>query len=168
MAGVVLVSTALAGIGAVKQVAKQFAPRKLVLVSSRVGRPIVTAERMVPGDRTRGFVKVKNKGTASGVLYVRRRRSANTLGLGDGRLSDKLFLTIYRVGRHKGPGRLWRGYLGSMGRVRIGVLKPGEVRRYRFVVQFRTRPPLRGAQVDNLYMGSRYTTDFVIRLVPRR
>ncbi len=39
--------------------------------------------------------------------------------------------------------------------------------RYRFVVRFVTRPPARGCRIDSLFMGSRYTTDFVLKLVPR-
>jgi hypothetical protein len=63
---------------------------------------------------------------------------------------------------------VWKGHIGTQTKVRIGYLHAGQTRRYRFVVRFLTRPSARGHRTDNLYMDSRYTTDFVLKLVPRR
>jgi len=163
-ASLALVATALADLGAVTQLPKTFAD-KPVLTNSRAGRFIVRAERMVPGQKARGQVRVANKGTETGVLYVRLSRSRDVRGVGRAKLSAKLLLAIRRVDRHGNLRTVWKGYLGAMDRVRVGVLRPGAVRRYRFVVRFRVHPPALGCFSDNDFQGSRFTTDFVWELV---
>jgi hypothetical protein len=163
-ASLILVATALAGLGAVKELSQTFAD-KPVLVNSRAGRFIVRGDHLVPGQKVRGQVRVANKGKQRGVLYVRLRRPRDEAGLRGADLSAKLLLAIRRVDRRGHLHTVWKGYLGAMDPVRVAVLRPGAVRRYRFVVRFRIHPPARGFFSDNDYQGSRFTTDFVWELV---
>jgi hypothetical protein len=165
--GALFVSAALADLGAVKQLPQTFADQP-VLTNSRAGRFIVRADGMVPGQRARGQVRVANRGKQTGVLYVRLRRPKDTAGIGGAELSAKLLLAIRRVDHNGNLRTVWKGYLGAMDRVRVAVLRPGAVRRYRFVVRFRVHPPARGYFSDNDFQGSRFSTDFVWELVPVR
>lgn len=167
IAGAILVSTALAGLGAVRDLPKAFAGEP-VLKNTKEGRFVVRADRMVPGQRAFGEVRVRNEGTRAGVLSVRPWRAEDTPGIGGGELSAKLLLMIRRVDRRGGLHTVWKGHLGAMGRVRVGVLRPGAVRQYRFVVRFLVRPPARGALDDDAFQGSRFTTDFVWELAELR
>ena len=63
---------------------------------------------------------------------------------------------------------MWRGYVTELKRVRIGTLKPGQIRRYRFTVQFRMRPPARSTLNPTVLMGASYKTDWVFVLKPKR
>lgn len=166
-ASLVLVATALADLQPVKDLPKMFAD-KPVLANSRAGRFIVRGEDMVPGDKVRGQVRITNKGTLTSVLYVRPRNALDEPGPRRGPLSTKLLLAIRRIDRRRKAHTIWKGYLESMGKVRVGVLKPGAVRRYRFVVTFRVRPPARGYFTDDHFQGSRFTTDFVWQFVPKK
>jgi len=165
-AGVVLVSSALADIGAIRRVGAMFKGNDLVLVTSRTNLPILRAERMLPGQKARGAIKVGNFGDDPGELWVRPRRQVDTKGIYGGELSQRLILRIVSLSPPKGT--VWRGYVRDMGRVRLGTLRPGQVRRFRFVVQFRVRPPVRSALRPNLFMKATYKTDWVFRLMPKR
>ncbi len=166
-ASLVMVGTALADLGAVEELPRLFTDRP-VLANSKAGRFVVCGERMVPGQKVRGQVRIANKGTRTGVLYVRPRGALDRPGPGRAPLSSRLILAIRRIDRRGGLHTVWRGFLGDMGRVRVGVLRPGAVRRYRFVVQFRVRPPARGVYLDNAFRQSSFTTDFVWQLVAVR
>lgn len=165
-ASLALVATALADLGAVRDLPKRFAD-KPAISNSRSGRFIVRAERMTPGKTVRGQVRIVNKGGRAGVLYVSPRNQYDKPGPYGALLSTKLYLRIRQMGRH-GARTVWRGYLSGMERVRLGVLSPGAVRDYRFVVTFRMHPPARQALTDNDFQRSRFTTDFVWRIVPLR
>ncbi len=102
------------------------------------------------------------------MLYVRPRNAVDTPGFWGGELSQKLVLTIRRIDRSGSLHTVWKGHLSAMGKVRLAVLRPGAVRRYRFVVRFQMRPPARGYVVANRFQRSRFTTDFVWQLVPLR
>lgn len=160
-------SQALADLGAVRDVAKTFSDAPTVK-NGRAGSWIVRGDHMVPGQRVRGRVRIKNGGRRTGVLYVRPRRALDTPGPGGAPLSTRLLLAIRRIDRRGGLHTVWKGYLSEMGKVRVGVLRPGAVRRYRFVVLFRVRPPARGSFRDNAFQDSRFATDFVWQLVPLR
>jgi len=165
-AGAVLVSTALAEMGAIQRVAATFKGHDVVLVTNRTNMPIVTAERMMPGETVRGSIKVGNFGDHAGILWVKPRRQADTVGIFGGRLSQRLMLRIVRLSRPRGT--VWRGYVRELGRVKLGLLRPGEVRRFRFIVQFRVRPPARSRLSESLFMRSTYKTDWVFQLTPKR
>jgi hypothetical protein len=167
VAGTLLVSTALADLHAVRDLSKTFAS-KPVLVNSRAGRFVVRGVHMMPGQTVRGRVRIRNKGTKAGVLYVRPRRQLDTPGFSGGELSGKLLLTIKRVGRNGRLRTVWRGYLSGMGKVRLGLLQPGSVRRYRFIVYYNPGLPARGVLDAEHFEGSRFTTDFVWTLVSVR
>lgn len=164
-AGVVLVSNALADISSVTDL---FASRDVVLVTNRTNIPIATADRMMPGDRARGVIKVGNFGTKKGVLYVRPRRVVDKPGPRGGHLSWRLVLRIQELRKNGTTRTVWRGYVTELKRARIGTLKPGQIRRYRFTVQFRMRPPARSTLSASVLMGARYKTDWVFVLKPKR
>lgn len=166
IAGVVLVSSALADIGVIRRVAASFRGDDVVLITSRTNRPIIQAERMQPGDKVRGSIKVGNFGDDPAILWVKPRKQRDILSMYRVALSKRLMLRIVSLTR---PRRtVWRGYVRDLGRVRIGVLKPGQVRRYRFVVEFRVRPPVRSGLHENLFMRGTYKTDWVFQLTPKR
>jgi hypothetical protein len=165
-ASLVLVASALADLGAVRGLPRMFAD-KPAISNSRSGTFIVRADRMTPGKSVRGSVRIVNKGGAAGVLYVSPRNQLDKPGPYGAELSTKLYLTIRVVGRH-GTTTLWRGYLSGMGKVRLGVLRRGVARTYRFIVTFRMHPPARQVLTDNDFQKSRFTTDFVWKIVPLR
>jgi hypothetical protein len=165
-AGAVLVSTALAEMSAIQRVGAMFKGSDVVLVTNRTNLPIVRAERMLPGQTARGSIKVGNFGDDPGTLWVKPRRQVDTVGIFGGELSQRLMLRIVSLSRPKGTA--WRGYVREMGRVKLGVLRPGQVRRFRFIVQFRVRPPARSGLHENLFMKSTYKTDWVFQLTPKR
>lgn len=166
-ASLILVTTALAGLGEVKELSETFADKPR-LTNSRSGRFIVRGDHLLPGQKVRGQVRIANKGKQRGVLYVRLRRPLDEPGLRGAELSGKLLLAIRRVDRRGRLHTVWKGYLGAIDRVRVAVLRPGAVRRYRFVVRFRVHPPARWFFSDNDYQGSRFTTNFVWELVDLR
>jgi hypothetical protein len=164
-AAMVLTSTALADLTSLERLAELFEGQPII-VNSKAGEYIVRGENLVPGQKVRGQVRIKNKGRGVGILYVRPRRAVDTPGPWGGELSQKLVLTIRRINRDGSLHTVWRGHLATMGRVRLAVLRPGAVRRYRFVVAFQMRPPARGYVVANSYQLSRFKTAFVWQLVP--
>ena len=163
--GLALTSTALADLTSLERLAELFEGQPLI-VNSKAGEYIVRGKNLVPGQKVRGQVRIKNEGKGMGVLYVRPRRLVDTPGPWGGELSQKLVLTIRRIDRRGNAHTVWRGHLAAMGKVRLAVLKPGAVRRYRFVVSFQLRPPARGYVVANSYQLSRFRTAFVWQLVP--
>lgn len=163
--GAVLVSNAVADISSITDL---FADRDVVLVTNRTNLPIVTAKRMLPGDKARGVIKVGNFGSKRGVLYVRPRRVVDEPGPRGGRLSWRLLLRIQEIRSDGSTRTAWYGYITELTRVRIGTLKPGQVRRYRFTVQFRVRPPARSSLNPNLFMAASFKTDWVFVLKPKR
>jgi len=160
-----LVTTALADLSRVDKFALLYEGQPLI-VNSKAGESIVRGRDLVPGQKVRGQVRIKNKGTGAGVLYVRLRRPIDTPGPWGGELSQKLVLTIRRIDRGGSLHTVWRGHLSAMGKVRLAVLRPGAVRRYRFIVSFQMRPPARGHAVANQYQLSRFRTAFRWQLVP--
>lgn len=165
VAGLVLVTSAMADLSREERFALLYDGQPLI-VNSKAGDAIVKGRNLAPGQRVRGQVRIKNKGQGAGVLYVRLRRPIDQPGPWGGELSQNLLLTIRRIDRGGSLHTVWKGHLGAMGKVKLAVLRPGAVRRYRFVVQFRVRPPARGYFVANRFQLSRFTTAFVWQLVP--
>jgi hypothetical protein len=164
--GVVLVSSALADISSVTDL---FAGSDVVLITSKTNLPIATADRMLPGDRARGVIKVGNFGTRTGVLYVKPRRIVDKPGPRGGHLSWRLTLRIQELRADGTTRTAWFGHVTELTRrVRIGTLKPGTTRRYRFTVHYRMWPPARSAVSPELLMGASYKTDWVFVLKPKR
>lgn len=165
VSALVLVTSAMADLGSLERLAQLFEGQPII-VNSRAGEYIVRGRNLAPGQKVRGEVRVRNRGKGVGILYVRPRRPVDVPGPWGGELSQKLVLTIRRVDRNGDAHTVWRGHLAAMGRVRLGVMKPGAVRRYRFVVSFQMRPPARGYVVADQYQLSRFRTAFRWQLVP--
>ncbi len=160
-----LATTAMADLSREDRFALLYEGQPLI-VNSKAGEYIVRGKNLAPGQKVRGQVRIKNKGKGAGVLYVRLRRPVDTPGPWRGELSQKLVLTIRRIDGNGSLHTVWKGHLAAMGRVRLAVLRPGAVRRYRFIVSFQMRPPARGYAVANQYQLSRFRTAFRWQLVP--
>jgi hypothetical protein len=166
--GLLLVTTAMADLTAAEEDLTRLFAEQPIIVDGKAGRPILRGRNLVPGQKVRGQLRIWNRGKVAGVLYVRPRGSLDTPGPYRGELSQKLVLKIRRVNRNGHLHTVWKGHLATMGKVRLAVLQPGKVRRYRFVVRFQVRPPARSNLSADHYQGSRFTTDFVWTLVPLR
>ena len=104
------------------------------------GDVVVRVNGMAPGDRSVGTVTVGNGGDATGAFRVRQSDVLDAPGPGGGRLSRMLGLRIddARSGRP-----VYQGVLGAMEEQRLGYLRAGEERAYRFTLTF---PPGKPAE----------------------
>ena len=100
------------------------------------GDVVVRASGMAPGDRSVGTVTVGTGGDATGAFRVRQSDVLDAPGPGGGRLSRMLGLRIddARSGRP-----VYQGVLGAMEEQRLGYLRAGEERAFRFTLTFPQR-----------------------------
>jgi hypothetical protein len=124
----------------------------LHLVASKRGA-ILSGRNLAPGDRVTGAVTIANRGalpgsfTLSGKVRGSRSMAAN------------LVLTV-RERRRRGLRVVYSGALARFRRVKLGTIRPGQARRFRFTVSFRTSAP-------NALQGRRATASFTWRAVQR-
>jgi hypothetical protein len=99
---------------------------------------VVRASGVEPGDQAVGAVTVANEGDATGALRLTQSDVLDAPGPGGARLSTMLGLRIdeARTGRP-----VYRGVLGAMDERRLGYLRAGEERTYRFTLTFPRRAP---------------------------
>lgn len=132
----------------------------LALSNSHADQAIVSARGMMPGDSVSGTLTLGNTGEQPGALMLSRAAMVEAPGLGGGRLSDVLTLTIEDVA----GGEMVAGELGGLERIRLQDLAAGERRTYRFTVSWPAAGP-RGA--DNAYMAGSLQVDYAWLTEPR-
>jgi hypothetical protein len=140
------------------------------LHNSLEGRPILTAEAMKPGDRTRNAVRISNGGCEPSLLTLEARLRERPGPLG-GMLSNGLRVSVRRVPlKPDGPGphpgtKVYSGWISGFQRLDLGIIRPGSARRYRFAVRM---PLLVGedGESQNAFQGSRLDATLRWRVGP--
>ena len=138
--------------------AKQLPQRsgRIRIKNSRGGDALVGMQGMLPGDQTSGTVKIGNASKVRARFYLGLSRLVETQGVGGGRLSYRLILTVKRVSTHRRPQLIYTGPLRQMPMVKLGVFRPRETRTYRFAVLF----PAGGTSVDDRFQGASTSLQF--------
>jgi hypothetical protein len=129
-----------------------YASGAAALTKTAAGDVVVRSGAMEPGDRVTGTVTVKNQGGATGAFRIAQSDVLDVPGPNGGRLSKKLRLTAADTETGQ---RVYGGVLGSMAAQRLGFLRAGEERAYRFTLDFPDQ-----AAADRAYDGSRVETTF--------
>jgi len=145
---------------------------KLGIGVTRDGRPLITAERMVPGSRRGGNVRVRNRGMRAVKLALVRRRIAQAAGPAGGLLSQVLRIKVKRYVRRGGRLRkktVFQRRISRMPRRGLGRLEPGASRRFRVSLRLPdggTPPGLH--EGDNAFQGAQLGVDLVWQAEPVR
>jgi hypothetical protein len=115
------------------------------LVASKRGA-IVSGRNLAPGDRVAGSVTITNRGARAGSFALRGTVRASR------RLAEHLVLTVRE--RRRGAWRVvYSGSLIRFHAVKLGVIRRGQARIFRFSVLFRSSAP-------NRLQRQRTTVDF--------
>jgi hypothetical protein len=108
------------------------------LANSRGGGAIVSAAGMNPGDTITGSVTISNGGDAPAKLALSKSQLVDSPGVGGGRLSDALYLSVDDLSINR---RVYEGPLASMPRFPLAPIPAGGRHAFRFVVRL---PQTRG------------------------
>jgi hypothetical protein len=119
------------------------------LVNSREGTAVLGAQRLRPGDEVSGTVRIGNDGALAGRLVLRRGAVSDTPGVGGGRLSDALQLSIFDITNPAAPTTLYAGPLTAFSEVAAGTVARGGDRQFRLAA--RLAPP---AGDDNRFQNA--------------
>lgn len=127
----------------------------LTISNSRQGEAIFGAAGIAPGDSAAGTVEIANTGAERGELVLSRDELADTPGLGNVPLSARLSLLVLDVTAPTAPVTVYAGALAAMAPQPVGVLGPGETRRYELVATL----PQRGGD-ENAVQGARVSVGY--------
>jgi spore coat-associated protein N len=119
----------------------------LSISSPQNGQTLFSAGGLRPGQSVSGTLSVVNSGTRAGVLSL-RASVTDSPGVGGGRLSEQLALTVADVTGGQTPGILWSGTPATLGEIAIGAL-PGGRQRDLLISAF-----LPEAGTDNAFQGA--------------
>jgi hypothetical protein len=161
-AAVVLVLLGTVAYAAVRpandEAARQLSQRsgRVRIKNSRGGDALVGMQGMLPGDRVAGTVSIGNGSRVRARFYLGLSKLVETQGLGGGRLSYRLFLTVKRLSTKRRPQLVYSGPLRQMPLVKLGKFKPRETRTYRFSVLF----PAGGANSDDGFQRASTSLQF--------
>jgi hypothetical protein len=133
--------------------AKIFAKGVLRISNSLDGRAILTAPNLAPGQGASGQVTVRNDGGMRGRFRLAQRITADRAGAGGGLLSQRLQLTIERVGAS--PASVYSGPIAGMRKSRLGRIAPRAARTYAFHVFLPE-----GGTSDDAFQGASLTVDY--------
>jgi hypothetical protein len=125
----------------------------LRISNSLDGRAILTAPNLAPGEGAEGQVTVRNDGGLRGRFRLVQRITSERAGAGGGLLSQRLQLTIERVGGSPAP--VYSGPIGGMRKTRLGRIAPRASRTYAFQVLLPE-----GGTADDAYQGASLTVDY--------
>ena len=123
---------------------------RLQLVASKRGA-ILTGRNLAPGDRVAGSLTIRNTGALVGSLTLRGKVR------GSRPMAAHLLLTV-REQRRRGLRIVYSGTLARFRAVRLGTIRRGRSRRFRFTVRFDPRAP-------NSLQGKRASAAFTWRAV---
>jgi len=126
----------------------RLADGRLHLVASKRGA-ILSGRNLAPGDRVAGAVTIRNTGALAGSFSL----TANVRG--SRRMADDLVLTV-REQRRRGVKVVYSGRLAKFRLAKLGVIRPGQARRFRFAVVF-------SASAPNSLQGQRASASFTWR-----
>ena len=124
---------------------------RLQLVASRRGE-IIRGRNLAPGDRVACALTIRNTGKVAGSLTLRAKVR------GSRAMAAHLFLTV-REQRRRGLKTVYSGSLARFRTSRLGTIRLGRARRFRFTVRFDPRAP-------NSLQGKRASAAFTWRAVP--
>ncbi len=110
--------------------------------NSRGGDAILGMRDMQPGDKVVGMVIIGNASGTRARLYLGLSRLTESPGMGGGKLSSRLVLSVKRIFSNTHRHTLYLGPLRRMPLVKLGRFRPGEKRLYRFRVRFVPGDPL--------------------------
>ena len=99
---------------------------RIRIKNSRGGDALVGMQGMLPGDHTTGTVRIGNASKVRARFYLGLSKLVEAQGVGGGRLSYRLMLTVKRVSAHRRPQLVYTGPLRQMPLVKLGVFKPRE------------------------------------------
>lgn len=97
------------------------------------GRPVLTANGLLPGESRFGEVKVANDGVLAGAYTLQASDLVDTAGPNGGKVANRLQLTIDER-RSSGVRRLYSGTPAGLRSIGLGRFASGEARIYRFTV----------------------------------
>ena len=123
---------------------------RIRIKNSRGGDALVGMQGMLPGDHTSGTVKIGNASKVRARFYLGLSKLVEAQGVGGGRLSYRLMLTVKRVSAHRRPQLVYTGPLRQMPLVKLGVFRPRENRTYLFAVLF----PAGGTSEDDRFQAA--------------
>ena len=138
-----------------------YARGALSLKNSRNGAPIFSASNLAPGHSVVGTVTISDTGRLSGSLALSSSNLLDTPGPNGGRLGLLLDLRIDDVSG--GTDRpIYAGKLAAMPRQRLGCLRRGGKRTYRFRATFPDGGlPPSSTTGDNAFQGSAVSVDYL-------
>ena len=118
------------------EAARQLSHRsgKVRIKNSRGGDALVGMQGMLPGDNVAGTVDIGNASKVRARFYLGLSKLVETTGVGGGRLSYRLMLTVKRLSTTRRPELVYSGPLRQMPLLKLGKFKPRETRTYRFTV----------------------------------
>lgn len=130
-----------------------------VLSESVNGDAVVRAANLKPGKGATGTVTVENSGDATGAFALAQIDVLDTPGAGGGRLSTAARMRVDDAGSDR---VVYRGPLGAMPDRRLGYLRAGQKRTYRFTLSLPARAkagPLAGSQVETTFDWTAQTAE---------
>jgi hypothetical protein len=119
----------------------------LSISSPQNGQTLFSAGGLRPGQSVSGTLSLVNSGDRAGVLSL-RASVTDSPGIGGGRLSERLALTVADVTGGQTPEILWSGTPAALGEIAIGAL-PGGRQRDLLISAF-----LPEAGTDNAFQGA--------------
>jgi hypothetical protein len=161
-AAVVLVLLGTVAYAAVRpahdEAARQLLQRsgRIHIKNGRGGDALVGMQGMLPGAQTSGTVKIGNASKVRARFYLGLSKLVETSGIGGGRLSYRLVLTVKRLATNRRPQLVYSGPLRQMPLVNLGVFRARETRTYRFAVLF----PEGGPSMDDRFQRASTSLQF--------
>lgn len=126
------------------------------ITNSRGGDALVGMQGMLPGDHTSGTVKIGNASKVRARFYLGLSKLVEAQGVGGGRLSFRLVLTVKRLATNRRPQLVYSGPLRQMPLLKLGVFRARETRTYRFAVLF----PVGGTSADDRFQTASTSLQF--------
>jgi len=155
--GVTALALTLSGLGSASaQPLTASASGAMRISSSSANQAILSAANISPGASVHGTAELRNGGRSSAALVLAPWSLDDLAGLGGGVLSSALQLTIRDV-TGGSDAIVYSGRFGSLGKVRVGALAPGERRRYAFTAVL---PATGTTEAQDAFAGARSSVDY--------